>query len=463
MKKTTFLIRNNKTMANKALILLSLIVFINKSQAQQTFSVFTYTEPKDFKKELGKGTVTYTITDNKKGTYCKIALLGAITSKGSLQKDFDSEWNINVVKNYSVTGHPQTEEPESVDGWAIKTGVQNFSFKGGTSLAMLNTFVGFNKTAGVLVFMNDQSYQPIVTDFFEKLSLNKPQNTTAPQKSNTTPVNQEPSNTSYSISLNDYAFDIPTNWKTENRGNEIFVTDERESFKVSILPPFTASGSLETEMNNGFFKEFNSWEEVDNFQQFDHNEKGKTVQGFDYYMLQKTLQMKGNKYERACGTLLLIQLGNKMVQIVHFKSSANFNVEELNYMLYSLRFKNVPDAAISLHNDIIGGWSSVGGSTSLVIKYYKDGSFVKGGAAQTTTSHDANYDRVTTTSHGATGTYKLAGNNLSTYYNSNGETYHEKIRFYYRKIGNENWTPKLGYTGNGATRPFQFAGELDKD
>ncbi len=443
--------------------ILTLFTFAINIQAQQTFSVFTYTEPKGFKKEVGKGTVTYTMTNNKKGIYCKIALLGAIASKGDLQRDFDSEWSINVAKKYNLTGDPQTEEPESVDGWAVKTGVQNFPFQGGTSLAMLNTFVGFNKTAGVLVFMNDESYQSIVADFFNKLSLNKPQSTTLPPKSNTTPVNQKPLSTNYNLSLNDYAFDVPTNWKTENKGSEIFITDERESFKVSMLPPFAASGSLETEMNNNFFNEFNSWEEVENFQQFDHHEKGKTVQGFDYYMLQKTLQIKGNKYERACGTLLLIQLGNKIVQIVHFKSSANFNVEELNYMLYSLRFKNVPDAAISLHNDIIGGWSSVGGSTSLVIKYYKDGSFVKGGAAQTTTSHDANYDRVTTTSHGATGTYKLAGNNLSTYYNSNGETYHEKIRFYYRKIGNENWTSKLGYTSNDGTKAFQFAGELDKD
>ena len=56
---------------------------------------------------LSKNTLPF--IDNKKGTFCVLAIYSAIASKGNPQKDFAREWKDLVAKLYQTEANPKTE------------------------------------------------------------------------------------------------------------------------------------------------------------------------------------------------------------------------------------------------------------------------------------------------------------------------------------------------------------------
>lgn len=144
------------------------------SYCQTTFDVFNYTEPKEWKKETKNSMVSYTTTDNKKGSYCIISLYANTTGQETLQASFDNEWQELVATNLGVTAKPQYSRAENLNGWENMTGAVLFEFNGGKSAAILSTYSNLGKAASMLIVYNDQAYQPDVDSFIKKLSLSKP-------------------------------------------------------------------------------------------------------------------------------------------------------------------------------------------------------------------------------------------------------------------------------------------------
>ncbi|MEO7990574.1 MAG: hypothetical protein ABI663_13595, partial [Chryseolinea sp.] len=71
---------------------------------KETLDLTTYIIPTGWKKTNNTASVVcYAITNNQKGTYCQIGIYASTTSKGSLQSDFESEWQELVVKPYKPT------------------------------------------------------------------------------------------------------------------------------------------------------------------------------------------------------------------------------------------------------------------------------------------------------------------------------------------------------------------------
>ncbi len=180
MKKIHFLI----------CILCALAVNIN---AQTTYDAFTYTEPKGYKKELKPGTVTYTKTDNKTGTYCIISLYAQSPSSGDLVKDFDNDWRDLVATTFNITAAPEKDNGDEITGWKTYSGAANFEFGGGTSMALLTTAKKDNANAVVLIVTNAQSFLTTDVDaFYATLKLGSPKKALVTQ--NNTPANNNVSN-----------------------------------------------------------------------------------------------------------------------------------------------------------------------------------------------------------------------------------------------------------------------------
>lgn len=143
-------------------------------QSQTTYDVFTYTEPKGYKKEVKTGFISYTKSDDKTGAYCIISLYAQSPSCGDLVKDFDNDW-AELVVPIGVTAAPQKDNSDEITGWKTYTGAANFEFSGGTSMALLTTAKKDNVNAAVLIVTNAQSF--ITTDvdaFFNTIKLGKP-------------------------------------------------------------------------------------------------------------------------------------------------------------------------------------------------------------------------------------------------------------------------------------------------
>ncbi len=160
----------------KNFILVALLHLGNQSLAQspETYDLVTYTAPVGWKKnETNKNVISYSITNNAKGTYCQIGIYKSTTSKGSLKADFDSEWKGIIADLYKPTAPPELVPAASENGWEAQGGVAPFMFNGAQSVAMHVTMSGYGRCTSIAILSNTDTYQPQIDKFLELVSLKK--------------------------------------------------------------------------------------------------------------------------------------------------------------------------------------------------------------------------------------------------------------------------------------------------
>jgi hypothetical protein len=177
-----------KMSITKFISCISFCLSVLVAKSQTTYDVFTYTEPKGYKKETKTGFTSYTKSDAKTGTYCIISLYAQSPSSGDLAKDFDNDWKELVATSLGVTAAPEKDNGDEITGWKTYSGGANFDFGGGTSMALLTTAKKDNANVAILIVTNSQSFLTTDVDaFFAKLKLGKPkvQVTNTNQNANT--------------------------------------------------------------------------------------------------------------------------------------------------------------------------------------------------------------------------------------------------------------------------------------
>jgi hypothetical protein len=162
---------------------LSIVLLISWSVAgfaqQETFDLITYTIPVGWKKNSHTDhVISYAATNNQKGTYCQIGIYKSTNSKGSLQADFESEWQELVVKAYHPTQKPELVPRASENGWDAQGGAAPFEFSGGQSAAMLVTMTGYGRCTSIVILMNTKDYQTEIEKFLKSVDLKRLETTT---------------------------------------------------------------------------------------------------------------------------------------------------------------------------------------------------------------------------------------------------------------------------------------------
>src|SRR4051794_14726523 len=90
---------------------------------KETFDIASYTAPKNFKKDIKEQAVLYSFIDQKKGSFCVIALYTSSASSGSSEKDFEDKWKELILSRYpAADADPKKEESTNSDGWKSTTG-----------------------------------------------------------------------------------------------------------------------------------------------------------------------------------------------------------------------------------------------------------------------------------------------------------------------------------------------------
>lgn len=293
---------------------------------------------------------------------------------------------------------------------------------------------------------------------------NKTDNPNNTNQTNTDVVLIDPSEVSGTGNMAGFSLVVPPEWEATFTSDEIIIRNKSLLVGgpiVSILPLVQGSGNLETDMNNFFYQVFSGWQL--NFQTSQYFEKGKTIQGFSYYIERKNL-ITTDQTRATVGAVLLIQLNNNKVAVVaHSFDNVSTSVQELNYLLFSLRFNQETAGNITISKDIIGPWSLTSLNAGAYMTYYKDGNFTKGGSTSFTVGLNDTYNQITTTQFSATGNYKLNGNQLEDFYKSNSTTYKRRIRFYTSKLDQNPWKSKMGSIDMDSGWRFQFPSEWDDE
>jgi hypothetical protein len=141
---------------------------------KETFDLVTYTVPVNWKKEVTENITSYTSINNTTKNWCRINIVKSTASKGSIQLDFESEWQELIVKSYQPTEPPQLNEVQEADGWKIKAGGAKFIFNNADAMAMLTTMSGFDRCVSIVASTNSQDYIKDIETFLASVDLIKP-------------------------------------------------------------------------------------------------------------------------------------------------------------------------------------------------------------------------------------------------------------------------------------------------
>ena len=154
------------------------ILFIaaaNSFAQKEVFDIVNYTPPNNWKKDVTENNTSYTFVNKKNNSWCRINIVKSTISKGSIEQDFESEWQELVVKSYQPTAAPQLNEVQEANGWKIKAGGAKFTFNNSEAMAMLTTMSGFNRCVSIVATTNSQEYLKDIETFLSSVDLQKPE------------------------------------------------------------------------------------------------------------------------------------------------------------------------------------------------------------------------------------------------------------------------------------------------
>ena len=178
-------------MKNIFFLLFFFFSIANVFAQKETLGLITYTPPKGWKKETKPAVITYSITNITKRIWCQIGIYKSSISKGNIQQDFESEWDVLITK-------PNNKEPQDagnvvkeIGGWKIKTGRGKFTFNNTQPIAVLTTMSGYNRVVSIVATTNSLDYMPAIEQLLASVEMKKP-STDNPVQQQTTQSNNPP-------------------------------------------------------------------------------------------------------------------------------------------------------------------------------------------------------------------------------------------------------------------------------
>lgn len=264
-----------------------LMISLTAAAQKETYDLITYTPPAGWKKEVRENSHTsYTKVNRLTGKYCQIFIMPSANSKGSLDKDFDSEWQTLVQSNYAVTQAPTMTATATVNGWQTKGGTAPFSFNNAQSVVFMTTMSGFNRMMSIVAITDDTDFMPEIRAVLDSVDI-LPQSTSIPVKT-TDPKSSSPA----SSGGNHFSFDttnfddgwtstVQQDWVQVSKGNLqalihypnkqadaynfVLLDGLKIAWDVLVAPRYSSAVNMH-------FKPISSWESID-FAEADMTEK----------------------------------------------------------------------------------------------------------------------------------------------------------------------------------------------
>jgi hypothetical protein len=363
-------------MKTNSFLLLLLICLPVKILAQtNNFDVFTYNEPKEWKKDTKPGVVVYTTGDEKKATYCMIAIYASRTGSGNSQQDFAEEWK-KIAAPLGAGQATQQQDGGETAGWHLVTGTGTFKNAAGTAAAMLNTFSANNKTASLLFVFNDAGYQKTLEDFSVNVKINPPPssgiNNQAPASANTDNV------------AGGFSYTPPKDWTVmKNTNGSVSIASplleckDYSYYTIHLPGKVTYAGSLQQyahDLHKSNFYQQNDWRQ---YMEGDKRiVKGIDANGHEFLSFETSAALFNSDRNYHYGMVYLLRSGNQMIpillelrplngdrnapptEILYFLASCNQLRSAWNKFISSIKFATEQGHENYLPDDLLGKWES---------------------------------------------------------------------------------------------------------
>ncbi len=157
-------------------LLLSLLTLSIGIQDQKKFGIATYQAPNGWKEEKGDGLISYAKTSGS--DFGQIALYEHTKSKGSIQADFDGQWEEIVAKGKEIS-EPDKTKPTTVNGWTAMSGSGTWKFNGANVATILTVYSNQKVSVSILVNFTAPELARDYVTMLESLSLDASKATTS--------------------------------------------------------------------------------------------------------------------------------------------------------------------------------------------------------------------------------------------------------------------------------------------
>lgn len=151
--------------------LLVLLTGCMANAQQQVYDLFTFAPPTGWKKSEHQNVLSYLTTDEAARTWARVTLVKSTTSKGSPEKDYESEWTEFAVTPYKVSTQPLETENQVLNGWNLRTGLCKFLNKNDTVAMLVTTFTNNKRCLSILIQSNTTAYGAQIEDFLGSIHL----------------------------------------------------------------------------------------------------------------------------------------------------------------------------------------------------------------------------------------------------------------------------------------------------
>jgi hypothetical protein len=251
----------------------------------------------------------------------------------------------------------------------------------------------------------------------------------------------------------DYSYIVPPDASSKQYDNLIKIENNQldyYSYAIAAFPLEPSSGNLEVDAQYLFSKYTPDYIPFIRSGGTDENisfEKGKTMQGFDYVMVNREV-IKTDRSDVRAKSIVVVKVGNKVAALLSDQDVDATNSGEgtwaLNFVLFTIRFNNAQPLGITIKKDLLGTWGSVGTSAASSTSYYGTNTFSWGGITEIRTSKDADFDNVYTKTFGGSGSYTLNGNELKQTWKATNKDSHYLVNVIQRKrIDDDSWQTML--------------------
>ena len=95
-------------MKKNIITIFALLLTIMSCAQTETFDIATYKKPKGWEKSTKEGLISYTTSDEAKGTFCIITVYASSATIGTVEQEFNREWNDLVATPFSRTRNRYT-------------------------------------------------------------------------------------------------------------------------------------------------------------------------------------------------------------------------------------------------------------------------------------------------------------------------------------------------------------------
>ncbi len=343
----------------------------------ETFDIVTYTPPKDFKKDSKQGVVNYTNFNEKKGTFCVIAIYASRASTGDAQKDFKNEWKELVATPFKAEANPTTETQTTADGWKIVNGAAPIKLDGTDSYIILTVASGFGKTLSIRTSMNDEAYTAKVNALFESMKLDKTKTSTV-NNNNTVPVSTNAGTGKFGL----MTYKAPAGWSHQVFGDGVVFKPLNlpadEHLAMQIMKPLNFSGSLEQALAKSYDEAAAMYNSTKMYYaggaEYQKTKPQKSFNGWEYIQGKGGVQTENGKTELGLD-LFVIKINNRFERVAVLKLRKNCNWSryysadrrEYQYaienFLFSLQFTDGPQPILKPGtingNGIVGVWLGI--------------------------------------------------------------------------------------------------------